>query len=104
MLVEEVEKWSAARRASAGLAGLIQASATTQMAAYRLTYPSNIMLTEYWMDKPLDNAFDLDPQLQNQFTNVNSLKLSMICSFVIVLITFIVFYNYFFSYFIGYGL
>ncbi|MEE9397274.1 MAG: hypothetical protein V3V31_09710 [Methylococcales bacterium] len=35
------------RRASAGLAGLIQASATTQMATYRLTIPVNTMLTEY---------------------------------------------------------
>ncbi len=45
--IEKVEKWSAAKRASAGLAGLIQANATTQMAAYRLTIPVNTMLTEY---------------------------------------------------------
>lgn len=38
-----VEKWAAARRASAGLAGLIQVSATTQMTAYRLDLFINIL-------------------------------------------------------------
>jgi FtsZ-binding cell division protein ZapB len=35
--IGEVEKWLAARRASAGLAKLIQTSATTQITVYRLS-------------------------------------------------------------------
>ena len=51
--IEEVEKWLAVRHTSVRLAGLIQASATTQMAVYQLTIPVNTMLTKYYIPRPV---------------------------------------------------
>jgi hypothetical protein len=45
-MARRVEKWLVARRISKGLVGMCQASATTQMAAYRLDLFINPILLE----------------------------------------------------------